>query len=346
MSGLFRARPAVAPRSAVVSDDAYEESRFRRYALEIGAVTTGLILIGVAVYTLHVALPDFRVQQGESTSSALERAVSTLNATGYNTVLGIVALLVGVVAILLAFYRIFEVDTRETVHRDVRLITNDLTAEIAKGRPVRLADTPDDIWETSVQLLEQLATHPHHDRYAYDMSTYLNKVRYEEAVVRVLNSRISFRRAFCYRVSDQGPADKAVQWFFESIVNGTAVTEDTLRDLAAEVLSALKDHEADVQPAEITPEIVGRLNQIVQAQHEAYRRGRLNVTAIQHRMPVDFVATEYTPFGTESRVYEVMANLKTDPAGDTYVVGTYARGALASGYVGLYKNMVETGKLA
>ncbi len=304
--------------------------------LELLAVVCGAIVTGIALYSLHQDLPQFSL--GNPSQSAFE----SLSDQIWISVLGITGILFGAGAILLAAYRGLERGVEQKVTLAIQDTQNLVLTEFAKSQPVHLVDTPDEIWGRSIDMLEDLARGSHQNRHAYDVSTYPNRIRYEEAVVKVLSAGITFSRAFCWKGQNSVSHDDAMEWLFKSIVSGT-VDFGAIESFEEELCGALRENQNDPPPPAIDPAQRARLETILKAQHDALRKNLLTIKRIPHRMPVDFVAVQYTPAGTNAPYHEAMANFKTSPAADTYVVGTYATGGLAIGYVDLFSHMVHTG---
>jgi hypothetical protein len=306
------------------------------HTLEFLAVVFGVLVTGIALYSLRQAEPHF------SLGKPFRPAFEALSDQIWVSVVGATGILFGAGAILLAAYRGLERGIEQKVTLAIRDTQNLLLTEFSKRQPVHLVDTPDEIWARSIDMLEDLARGLHQNRHAYDVSTYPNRLRYEEAVVKVLDAGITFSRAFCWKGQNSAPNDDAMEWIFKAILSGT-VDFTAVESFKEELCGTLRDNQNDPLPAEIDSAYRGRLKAVLEAQHNALRRNLLTITRIPHRMPVDFVAVQYTPTGTNAPHHEVMANFKTSPAADTYVVGTYATGGLAIGYVDLFSHMVHAG---
>lgn len=312
------------------------DGRGPSHTIELLAAVCGVIVTGIALYSLRQALPQF------SLSKPLRQAFEAFSDQIWVSIVGATGILFGAVAILLAAYRGLERDIEHKVTQAIQDTQNLLLTEFSKRQPVHLVDTPHEIWARSIDMLEELAHGSHQNPHAYDVSTYPNRIRYEEAVVKVLGAGITFSRAFCWKGQNPVSHDDAMEWVFNSIVSGT-VDFTATESFEEELCRALRENQNDPLPAMIEATHQARLETILKAQHEALRKGLLTITRIPHRMPVDFVAVQYTPAGTNAPHHEVMANFKTSPAADTYVVGTYATGGLAIGYVDLFSRMVHTG---
>ncbi len=315
-------------------------SGFRQHAIEWAAIAFGVLAVAVAFYGFDQAKSQFHTLPGESTQTETARAVNAGATDLFAAVIALSGILLGGGAIAFGFYRIVHAGFEQRVKGEISHVSATVRAEAERKTPVKLVGTSDEIWSTSIDMLRRISVETHHDRHAYDVTSYMNQVRYEEAVCWVLSSEVPFRRVFCFKVRDQAPSDLAVSWFFDSIVKGGSNDLGQIADFQRELALAFKETHRDPTPAELDEQHVRRLQTIVNEQHEAFTRGLLQVVSIEHRMQSDFVAINYASAAPEdSRMYEVMANFKTTPGSETYVVGTYGSGALARGYVDLFNNL-------
>lgn len=223
--------------------------------------------------------------------------------------------------------------------------TESLQEALREGLAVELTETPDEIWDTSVRMLEDLAT-ARRTGHAFDVSTYMNKIRYEETVTKVLENEIMFSRIFCFERASNAPADLALVWFFDAIVLGEEVSREDLEPFGIEIRRALKDRQKDKQMENISEDAFERLRGIIQKQRAAYVNGFLRMKQLDYHLHNDFVGIScIRPSLTGGEVgeveqCEVLANFKTDSMGETYVAGLHGRGILALGYRDFFHNML------
>lgn len=305
-------------------------SNWREHAIEIGAVAAGVLLIAIAIYALTRAAPTKL-----STDDA--RKLSDYIFASVAVVTGVV---IGAIAMQYGFARISESTLREKIIRRVEDSEQRVLAEFEKGRPVKLVDSPDEIWAISLELIQSLASSrvDYKDRRAYDVTTFLNRIRYEEAIATLVESEAVVDRIYSYSHASPRPADRAVMWFFESIIHGQLL--ELSADIVPHLLVAFKEKTTDQAPAVLEAPHLERLRRIVERQHNAYVNDLLRVHPQRHRLPTDFVATQYLlsdSQGESGRICEVMANFKTEPGRETYVVGVNGRGELAAGYIELHR---------
>lgn len=320
-------------------------SLLRSRAFELAAFISGPLLIGVAIYGLLISKTQLILGPHESIQSALEAANGTSQNFIYADAIALTGIIVGTALILLAAYRVFEIQTKTDVEEKVEHIESALISEFKRGRPVKLVAESDDIWIQSIAMLDRLSHNPYRDRHAYDVTSFLNRLAYEEAVARVVSRGTPFQRVFAYKKTDSAPSDLAVKYLFDAIMTGEFDKTGLEDEVMAEFSSSLKERAEEVRASRLETSDVERIESVVRLQHLAMKRKVLRVKAIGHRMPIDFVAIEYDDVtaDTDSKKYEVMANFKTEPELETYVVGTYATGKLASGYVSLFREVISKG---
>jgi len=198
---------------------------------------------------------------------------------------------------------------------------------------IKLLSDPNEIWRLSIELLNKLIHEERaQNKHAYDVTTYMNKILYEEHVVNVLNSGIIFDRIFCFDVESKRPSDKAVMWFYNKIFEGGEVTYDEIKDFESEIAKAFNGGE------HLSDEDIKRLEDVIDKLHKARIQGKLRISHNPYPQHTDFVVIKYTPQGATSEEHEVVANFKTDPMGLTYTIGIHGTKRIALEY----KNMFES----
>lgn len=233
---------------------------------------------------------------------------------------------------------------KEELERRIQASTENLRTLISAGVSVELVDTPDDVWGHSVRILEELASEQKPGR-AYDVSTYMNKIRYEEAVVKVLESGTSVHRLFFFERGSDIEADQALEWFFDCITLGKEVAGADVESFQDELCIALKDRQQDVLPS-LSDKNLERLQAVVRKQQLAVRNGFLKIKHLGYHLHSDFVGSSCIREShdgvrmREAELCEVMANFKTDRFGETYVTGIRAVGRLAIGYRDFFFNVL------
>jgi hypothetical protein len=301
----------------------------KRYPSKSMGIAISFVAVALILLALFLTLPNVSTAEGM-----------------FHATLCLTGVIIATIAIISLLFEIMESETeRKDNERSERekkeLITQIelVKEEIRKGEPVQLMSHPDDIWTISIRMLEDLITQtPGH---AYDVTTFFNKIRYEEAVSKVLERGIRFHRLFCFPDQSQRTSDKVLQWFFRKIIDGKPFDKTEIVDFETELIKAFKERESDTPKAQLDEEDIKRLRNIINRQHNAYHNNFLSLGRLFHHMHIDFVAIEYSSKGIAE--CEVMANFKTEITGETYVVGTHARGSLAYGYRDLFNNILFGG---
>lgn len=217
---------------------------------------------------------------------------------------------------------------------------------LREGVAVELAESADDIWDHSVRMLEDLASSPM-GGYAFDVSTYINKIRYEESAVRVLDEEKQFLRIFCFDRKSSAETDLALAWFFDVVTANEELGERADLDLfKMEICRALKDRQDEKEPESVTVADYDRLKRVINKQREAHKKGYLRMKEINYHLHNDFVGIscirESLAGGriTRAEQCEVMTNFKTDLRGETYVAGIRGTGLLGLSYRDFFRNIL------
>jgi hypothetical protein len=324
-----RREAAIARRLAPIRAwiDAFKQSTLGMWGFIVAA-----ILLGLSIWNIFASV------------GTAEDAQDVLRVVAYSGS----GLILSVVALALAFV---DVGLRE-VEKRISSETEVMLREFQKRSPVQLVNRPDEIWGFSIRMLRNLPA-GRQNAHAYDVTSYLNRLRYEEAVAEAVAEGISFGRVFCFREQGATAADRALGWFYEKVFSGQSVGIEELQTMPEkeqlEFLKAFKEREDDILPEEFTAAHVARLDDVVRRLHKASIRGNLTLKHKDHPAVTDFVGIYYEqladglPEDTVRSHCEVMANFKTDPAGETYVAGVHATGTLALGYRELFHNCLITG---
>lgn len=205
---------------------------------------------------------------------------------------------------------------------------------------VRIIEHPDDIWENSVRILNGLREGKYYDRHAFDVTSFLNKIRYEEAVVNVLDTGVTFDRAFCFNEKSTEISERAMNWFYRKIIDGGEIEENEIDEIELELRKAFKEKITDDIPKKLDKWHMERLQKMINGLHRHFKSNLLRLKNVPHHVNVDFVLSEYIPKRGERPAHEVMANFKTSIRGETYIMGTIARGTLARGYKEMFTGVI------
>lgn len=319
------------------------------HTMDAIAILLGIVFIGIGIFAIIFALPDFKelttdsAQVGENLKTGLISVKDALR----DVILSFAGVLGGTVIIVVSAIHIVLSSSENKTDKRLAQFESTVEAELKRGISVRDASGADNIWLNCTRMLNDLTEKGYAEHRAYDVTTYFNKLRYEEMVARCLEHRVRFHRVFCYRFQNKQPSDELMQWYLTSIQSGRRTTLSDLRNRSfmRDLLLAFKEHEDDPILSEITDREVERLNKIINVQWEAMSRGILTIVPLERRMPFDFIVTEYVSQPGGSPEYEVQANFKTMPLMETYVAGTYATGAAARHYQELFVNIIEPGIL-
>jgi hypothetical protein len=236
-----------------------------------------------------------------------------------------------------------ELDSRR--ESQYRLSEEKMAKELEKSFSVHEVSSADEIWLNSTRILNDLAEKGYRERHEYDVTTYFNRIHYEEMVAKCVSQGVSFKRVFCFRVQNTGLNDELMEWYLRSIESGLVINLDDLnkQTFKRDLLLAFKEHEGDTCATDLTAAHVERINKIICAQSGAMLAGNLTITPLARRMPIDFVVVDYVAKSGGPQEYEVQANFKTAPLTETYVAGTYGKGAYARHYQQLFINVIHPG---
>lgn len=203
---------------------------------------------------------------------------------------------------------------------------------------IRVIADPNDIWRHSIELLTKLIHEERaENKHAYDVTTYMNRIRYEEQVANVLDNGIRFDRIFCYDDSSDRASDQAIKWFSNKIIEGGEVEREDIEDFESEIARAFNGS------GQLTDENLKKLNEIIARLHEARAQKKLRIGTLRYPQHTDFVVVKYTPRDAETEVHEVVANFKTDPTGLTYTIGIHGTKRIALEYKNMFENVLGAG---
>lgn len=205
---------------------------------------------------------------------------------------------------------------------------------------VKIVQHPDEIWENSIRILNELRDGKYFDKHAFDVTSFLNKIRYEEAIVSVLDAGITFDRIFCYNEKNKNQITMAMSWFHKKIIEGEEIKEKEIDNIELELKRAFKEKTTDKIPKKLDKSNIERLRKIIERLHEHFNSNLLTLKHVHHPVNVDFVLSEYIPKVGENPTHEVMANFKTSLRGETYAMGTVAKGTLARGYKEMFSGVI------
>jgi hypothetical protein len=200
---------------------------------------------------------------------------------------------------------------------------------------LKIISDPNDIWRKSLDLLTKLLHERALDKYAYDVTTYMNKILYEEQVANLLEAGILFDRVFCFDEKSGRCSDLAIKYFCDKIIDGNELQREEIKDFESEFVRAFNG-----STGKLSDEQLHRLNQIVEKQHKALIEGRLRIAQNPYPQHTDFIIIKYIPQGSQSEEHEVVANFKTHPSGLTYTIGIYGRRRIASEYRNMFEHVL------
>lgn len=303
-------------------------------------VVAGLTLMGVGMYSIHASLQDFA-----GIDLSLTAGFGMMQNVVRSQMLAQIGVLGGALFILGGVSHAVSSEAESRMADRLKKFESRIETELQKRVSVHETSSADQIWLNSTRMLEDLSQRGYKERHAYDVTTYFNRVRYEEMVAQCVAQGIVFRRVFCFRVQGKRPSDELMEWYLRSIVNGAELSIDDLNNqtFRDDLLLAFKEHERDSCPSELSSAHVERLNAIIRAQKAAVDDGNLRFTPLDRRMPMDFIVTDYVRDEGGSQEYEVQANFKTALQKETYVAGTYGKGAYARHYQQLFVDIIEQG---
>ena len=210
--------------------------------------------------------------------------------------------------------------------------------DIKGEQDVMLIDSPVIIWRRSIEILDELCRSGITDQHGYDVSTYLNKFAYEQAVCSVLGKRVRFRRLFCFPKGSKINSDRAIELFHSCIVDGNEIKKEDMKGFEGEFVKIFEEKTSGA--TELTNDQLRSLNSLIAKLHGFYKARVLDIKSLDYHLHFDFVAVQYRK-GPKGHHFRLMANFKTDPDVDTYVTGTTAEGDLAKGYIDLFNNILR-----
>jgi hypothetical protein len=202
---------------------------------------------------------------------------------------------------------------------------------------ITVISNPNEIWRQSIELIHTLVqTERAENKHAYDVTTYMNKILYEEAVAEALENGIVFNRIFCFNEDSKRHSDMAIQWFFDKIVEGVDIKHGQVLPFEDEIAKAFDGDSSHVSDGDFE-----RLKAVLEKLHQAREHGKLEISQ-NHPQHTDFVVIKYTPRGSESEVHEVVANFKTHPTGATYTIGIRGRKRIALEYKNMFEGVLRS----
>ena len=310
-------------------------------------LVAGLAFLGIGMYGIHASQQDFsRIGLiPDAFGADLAVGFTMIQQTLRSQILALISVVGGAILMLGGAVHAGNSESVSKMGSQLVLLEASMAADLRRGISVHENSRADEIWLNSARMLSDLSEKGYGERHAYDVTSYFNRVRYEELVAQCVAQGVSFQRVFCFRVQNKQPSDELMAWYLRSIETGLMVTLEELSKMSfkRDLLLAFKEHEGDTCPSDLTTSHIERINHIICDQRKAMDAGNLTITSSPRRMPMDFVVIEYVAEAGQPQEYEVQANFKTAPLVETYVAGVHGRGAFARHYQQLFKNIIYPG---